>query len=1207
MKTKTISAFFVFSIIPFLQISGQCPELWGTSTSGYQYQAGTIFSADLQGNLLSSFEIPTENEGINPTGSPVEAGNGKLYGMTSQGGTHSNGIIYEWDPINNVYMKKYDLDDSAGSNPSLLSLGVDENLFGLTSTGGKYNLGVLFEWNPETNVLKKIVDFNGVPGGSNPVGKLIQTSTGRFFGLTNKGGLNDLGSLYEWNPVTEQFNKRFDFNGTIGSYPIASLVEGKDGLLYGIASKGGASDRGTLFSYSPLDDTVILRYSFKYDNNYQGCYPKSIISGSDGKIYGTTETGGKNYWEGGHGSGGHFGVLFQWDLDSNTYNTMHDLLYGRGSYITSLVEINQFLYGFGFSYTEAKILKYNLQSRESYYISINDIVQSPVKTTHNKLYVIAHTISYLCEFSTEDSTVIRKVRLNRPINGKNPVGPLLNFENGSLYGVTSSGGTNGYGVIYEWNMLSGTFKKLFDFNGTDNGKNPTGLLVKTSSGKIIGTTQYGGINDKGILFEWDPQSNQFKKITDFGSGIESPHQIVPFTDNRLFLIDTYNQGCIYELDVTNYNIKTVRQGSVSQPIEKLEFYNNTGYGISDNYVNPFIFSWVPDSNSYRIERNLPSGYYKKPVLIQDGVFYIAGYGSGYEYDAHSNHLSSIFALPFYSESYTRCLDGKFYTISDGKYAKWDPDNKETLQIPIHVNGGANPLTEILNNEITDTISVTSCEPYQIGNYTYRRPGLYRLCLTDKMGLDSVVNVNLTIKKRTYSSITEYVCGKEWTSPSGKYTMKDPGSSFTDTIPNYQGCDSIISITRISENQRHSYNIMACDYYDSPSGKYKWTTPGGHYDTIPAPNGCLDFLLINLVLGHTTYTTIDTVVCDKYQSVTGEIREESGTYYDTVSNYSGCYNIITTQLTVNHKSFGQSSITGCDSVVSPSGRHVWKYSGSFMDTIPSSCGCDSLLLIDALVHKSSRETHSIKVCDSMVSPSGKYLWTESGIYSDTLTSTSGCDSILTFDLDVHNCIYHSVDALGCESYSIPGGHYKWLSDGIYNDTISGFNSPDTIIIVNLDIININPSVVTFGSSLQAAASGAQYQWVQFDNDEYTEIEGATSQSYTPRYSGNYAVIISKQGCADTSQIFPVIITEIKNEVSKNEIILYPNPTNGKVTIDLGKVYSEVTVTILNSTGMTVQELKIKNAQEGELHLNGPGMYLVKVRTGDGEIVHRVIRQ
>src|SRR5512138_3562244 len=138
----------VLSIFPVLQLSGQCPELWGTSKSGYQYQTGTIFSTDLRGNLLSSFEIPSENEGINPTGSPVEAENGKLYGMTTAGGTHGKGIIFEWDPINNIYLKKYNLDENAG----LLSLGIDGKLFGLISTGGQYNLGVLFEWNPETNV-----------------------------------------------------------------------------------------------------------------------------------------------------------------------------------------------------------------------------------------------------------------------------------------------------------------------------------------------------------------------------------------------------------------------------------------------------------------------------------------------------------------------------------------------------------------------------------------------------------------------------------------------------------------------------------------------------------------------------------------------------------------------------------------------------------------------------------------------------------------------------------------------------------------------------------------------------------------------------------------------------------------------------------------------------------------------------------------------
>jgi hypothetical protein len=47
--------------------------------------------------------------------------------------------------------------------------------------------------------------------------------------------------------------------------------------------------------------------------------------------------------------------------------------------------------------------------------------------------------------------------------------------------------------------------------------------------------------------------------------------------------------------------------------------------------------------------------------------------------------------------------------------------------------------------------------------------------------------------------------------------------------------------------------------------------------------------------------------------------------------------------------------------------------------------------------------------------------------------------------------------------------------------------------------------------------------------------------------------------------------------------------------------------MNSTGIIVQEIKVKNTQKAELNLNEPGMYLVKVRTKEGETVHRLIKQ
>src|SRR6188768_3200911 len=91
----------------------------------------------------STMRVP----GANPM-SDLTAFNGKLYGMTSAGGTHNAGVLFEWDPSTNVYVTKINFDGSIGSNPwGSLTLH-NGKFYGMTLDGGVNNLGVLFEWDP---------------------------------------------------------------------------------------------------------------------------------------------------------------------------------------------------------------------------------------------------------------------------------------------------------------------------------------------------------------------------------------------------------------------------------------------------------------------------------------------------------------------------------------------------------------------------------------------------------------------------------------------------------------------------------------------------------------------------------------------------------------------------------------------------------------------------------------------------------------------------------------------------------------------------------------------------------------------------------------------------------------------------------------------------------------------------------------------------
>jgi uncharacterized repeat protein (TIGR03803 family) len=83
------------------------------------------------------------------------------------------------------------------------------------------------------------------------------------------------------------------------------------------------------------------------------------------------------------------------------------------------------------------------------------------------------------------------------------------LDHGRLYGAATTGGTYGNGVVFELTPTTvgeWDFRTLYSFHGQPDGSFPYGALLRASSGKIYGTTYYGGRNGIGSVYELSPRS-----------------------------------------------------------------------------------------------------------------------------------------------------------------------------------------------------------------------------------------------------------------------------------------------------------------------------------------------------------------------------------------------------------------------------------------------------------------------------------------------------------------------------------------------------------------------------------------------------------------------------------------------------------------------------------------------------------------------------
>ena len=317
--------------------------------------------------------------------------------------------------------------------------------------------------------------------------------------------------------------------------------------------------------------------------------------------------------------------------------------------------------------------------------------------------------------------------------------------------------------------------------------------------------------------------------------------------------------------------------------------------------------------------------------------------------------------------------------------------------------------------------------------------------------------------------------------------------------------------------------------------------------------------------------------------------------DTITNAAGCDSVITVELTVNSSSASTINETVCDSYTSPSGK-VWTSSGTYLDTIPNVAGCDSVITVELTVNSSSSSSITETVCDSYTSPSGK-VWTVSGSYMDTIPNAAGCDSVITIDLTVDAASESEIFDTICNGESYSFGGQEITASGQYRDTLLSGSGCDSVVVLNLMVHTIDTSVTVNEYVLTANETDAGYQWLK-DN---SAIDGATSQSFTATESGSYAVVISKNDCADTSMTFNITVTTGVRDLSfGSAFTLYPNPTKGDITVDLGMVYETVYLRLYSISGKLVSMKEYKSQRMIDYQIRGDkGVYFLHISSDKGE--------
>ena len=326
----------------------------------------------------------------------------------------------------------------------------DGTFYGTTSQGGANNSGTVFRIT-SAGTLTTLYNFTGGNDGATPIAGLFQGSDSNFYGMTTRGGINDTGTVFQITSAGTLTTLHGFTGGTDGGYPLGGVIQGGDGNFYGTTSQGGANNTGTVFQITSAGTFTTL-YSFLGGTN--GAIPEAgLVQATDGNFYGTTSIGGSNT----------YGTVFS--ISSNgAFTTVYQLNKADGRYPAAAL-IQSFSDGDFYGTTR---LGGDRGEGTAFKVSSQG------------------TFTTLFDFGGSD--------------GERPSSSLLQAQDGLFYGTTFLEGYH-YGTLFQMDS-NGVFNTLASFLGDINGGVPYAALVQGADRYFYGTTGYGGPGLHGTVFRF---------------------------------------------------------------------------------------------------------------------------------------------------------------------------------------------------------------------------------------------------------------------------------------------------------------------------------------------------------------------------------------------------------------------------------------------------------------------------------------------------------------------------------------------------------------------------------------------------------------------------------------------------------------------------------------------------------------------------------
>ncbi len=432
---------------------------------------------------------------------------------------------------------------------------------------------------------------------------------------------------------------------------------------------------------------------------------------------------------------------------------------------------------------------------------------------------------------------------------------------------------------------------------------------------------------------------------------------------------------------------------------------------------------------------------------------------------------------------------------------------DTLQT---VNGCDSIVTLVLtvNSVSTGTDSITAYDSYTwIDGVTYTaNNNTATYTLTNAAGCDSVVTLNLTINSSSSSiGIDSIIAFYSYTWIDG-VTYTESTNTPTYHLYTIDGLDSIVilnlSIINIIDTMGDGGDIVITPDPDYIIGTLNYgdtillsAQPESCYHFVNWSDGVTDNPRYIVVTGGITLsanyarndallgdTTV--VACSSYTWINGETYTTSVVDTFALTTANGCDSLAVLNLTISNAVIYTDEVTACGSYTWIDGYTYTSSTNTPTYTITSESGCDSIINLHLTIKNNSYSVDTQIACDT-------YTWIDGNTYVQstttptyTLTAANGCDSIVTLNLTINHSTTGVDVVSACDSYTWIDGVTYTASNNTATYTLTNAAGCDSVVTLNLTINNSSTTV----DNVTACDS---YTWI----DGVTYTESTDSVTYT----------------------------------------------------------------------------------------------------------------